>query len=121
MIGKHPHPFCTRKFKTDGRTVFAEVYDESGEKSLLELTKSQHYFEKIIAPYLQGLEFKEDVAVRWWPMGTRRTVVIDPLRSFGQPIVSDRGIPTSVLAQAVYNPIAKTESTLQPLLAVVQK
>ncbi len=96
------HPFSTRKFKTDGRHIFAEVEDAIGRKSLLELLKSQHYFERVISPYLRDLEFDGDEPARWWPMGlNRRQIVIDPARSFGQPIIAARGIPTAVLAQAV--------------------
>ena len=94
------HPFSTRRFKTDGFTIFAELQDTSGATALVELTKSQHYFERIIAPYLKGLEFDGDEPARWWPMGIRRQVVIDPKRSFGQPIVARRGIPTAILAKA---------------------
>jgi uncharacterized protein (DUF433 family) len=49
-----------------------------------------------------GVEFSADeMPARWWPMGQQGTVVIDPTRSFGQPIVSDGGVPTTVLADAV--------------------
>ena len=34
-------------------------------------------------------------------MGEKREIVIDPKRSFGQPIVSDGGVPTTVLVDAV--------------------
>jgi uncharacterized protein (DUF433 family) len=96
------HPFSTRKFKTDGRRIFAEMEDAEGETSLLELLKSQHYFERVVSPYLRDLEFEGDEPSRWWPMGlARRQIVIDPTRSFGQPIVAARGIPTAILAQAV--------------------
>jgi len=101
LIGSS-HPFSTQKFKTDGLTIFGQFEDEEGNTSLVELTKSQHYFEKFIAPYLKDLEFEGDEPARWWPLGIRRRqIVIDPSRSFGQPIVAKRGIPTVVLAQAV--------------------
>jgi len=96
------HPFSTRKFKTDGRHIFAELEDAKGGTSLIELLKSQHYFERVISPYLKDLEFDGDEPSRWWPLGlNRRQIVIDPARSFGQPIIATRGIPTAVLAQAV--------------------
>ncbi len=78
------------------------IHDESGEEALIELTKSQHYFERIITPYLRDLDFDGDEPCRWWPLGIRRRqIVLDPARSFGQPILAGRGIPTAVLAQAV--------------------
>lgn len=97
------HPFSSQRFRTDGRTIFAEVVDQAGEKQFLDLVKSQLAFARVIGPSLYaGMEFSDrDTPVRWWPMGQQNTVVIDPERSFGQPIVSDGGVPTSVLADAV--------------------
>jgi uncharacterized protein (DUF433 family) len=57
----------------------------------------------MIGPSLYaGVEYSvDDMPARWWPMGRRETVVLDPARLFGQPIVSDGGVPTAVLADAV--------------------
>ena len=97
------HPFSTQRFRTDGRTIFAEIVDQAGEAQLLDLAKSQFAFAHVIAPSLYaGIEFSDrDRPIRWWPLGRQVPVVIDPVRSFGQPIVSTRGIPTAVLADAV--------------------
>jgi len=97
------HPFSSQRFRTDGRTIFAESIDEAGEPRLLDLVKSQFAFARIIGPSLYaGIEFSDrDIPARWWPLGRQSPVVIDPARSFGQPIVSAAGIPTSVLADAV--------------------
>jgi uncharacterized protein (DUF433 family) len=97
------HPFSSRRFRTDGRTIFAEVVDRAGEQQLLDLGKNQLAFARVIGPSLYaGLEFSvDDMPVRWWPMGANQKIVIDPKRSFGQPIVSDGGVPTTVIADAV--------------------
>ena len=59
-------------------------------------------FEKVISSHLHGLEFNEfDEPERWWPLGTNRSVIIDPHRSFGAPIVFEGGIPTLILYKAV--------------------
>jgi uncharacterized protein (DUF433 family) len=101
-IVRGDHPFCTKAFRTDGRSIFAEVIDETGETSLLDVVRNQYAFKKILEPYLyRGIEFdQEGVPARWWPLGRKRRVVLDPMRSFGQPIVSREGVPTSILAQA---------------------
>jgi len=39
------------------------------------------------------------IAARWFP-STNRRIVIDPARSFGQPVVEKEGVPTSVLARS---------------------
>ena len=42
---------------------------------------------KIIKPFLKELEFVENCGlVRWWPLGDKRGVVVDPARNFGRPI-----------------------------------
>jgi len=96
------HPFTTKAFKTDGKTIFAEILRKTGEKELLDLVKRQYAFRRVISPSLYaGIEFASGKnAVRWWPMGTGRRVVIDPKRAFGQPIVSKMGVPTAVLKEA---------------------
>jgi uncharacterized protein (DUF433 family) len=102
-ITNSDHPFSSRRFRTDGRTIFADVVDQAGEQQLLDLGKNQLAFARVIGPSLYaGLEFSvDDMPARWWPMGENQEIVIDPRRSFGQPIVSDGGVPTTVLADAV--------------------
>ena len=96
------HPFSTKSFKTDGRSIFADVIHETGDSSLIDIVKSQYTFKTILEPYLYvGLEFQTEGLVRWWPLGMRRRVVIDPQRAFGQPIVAKEGVPTAILAQSV--------------------
>jgi uncharacterized protein (DUF433 family) len=67
------------------------------------LVKSQFAFARVIGPSLYaGIEFSNrDMPMRWRPLGRRTHVVIDPARSFGQPIVSAGSVPTAVLADAV--------------------
>lgn len=96
------HPFSTKSFKTDGKSIFAEIIEETGEEHLLDLVKSQYAFKQILTPFLyRGLEFdNNDTVVKWWPLGKQRRIVLDPNRSFGRPIVDEFGIPTSTLADA---------------------
>lgn len=101
-IVQHPHPFCTNRFATDGRTVFLQLPAEGKAASLWDMKDVQRVFEEIIKPFLRNVEFSENkLAARWWPMGQSRQVVLDPRRSFGRPIVAEHGVPTTVLAAAV--------------------
>ncbi len=96
------HPFATRKFKTDGKVIIAEIASKTEDIILIELAKNQVLMKKILQPYLfYGLEFNEDDLVfRWWPIGKKQGIVIDPKISFGQPIVYKDGIPTATLSNA---------------------
>lgn len=98
---KVSHPFCTNRFVTDGREIFVKLHRETGEPSLIEIVQRQTVFAQIIKPFLKELEFAEGSGlVRWWPLGEKRLVVLDPTRNFGRPIVARHGVPTEVLANA---------------------
>jgi uncharacterized protein (DUF433 family) len=97
----HEHPFSTRTFKTDGRTILMELAKEQArrEAALLDLLRQQLVFGRILEPYLRGVEFgREKLPVRWWPLDRAGGIVLDPERCFGQPIVAREGIPAAVLA-----------------------
>jgi uncharacterized protein (DUF433 family) len=95
-------PFSTQKFRTDGRTIFLEITNNVREGELIDLKRRQGVFHSVILPSLHDLEFDADIVARWFPLGSsRRTIVIDPARAFGRPIVMEGGVPVEVLADAV--------------------
>jgi len=96
------HPFCSKKFLTDGRKIFLEIHHKTGEKILEELLKGQLVFKEIVGPFLKQLDFENDILKRWWPLTKQKQVVLDPERNFGQPIVAKEGILTEVLAKAYH-------------------
>jgi hypothetical protein len=93
-----PHPFVSHRFLTDGRRVFIEFKDDFRNEHLLHLATEQYLFQRLVRPHLRGIEFDKDRPVRWWPLGERRSVVLDPARSFGRPIGPSSGVATHVLA-----------------------
>jgi uncharacterized protein (DUF433 family) len=94
------HPFCTHKFATDGREILLHQAQESGDTHLIDITNDQREFARIVAPFLKELDFDHGVT-RWWPLGKKRSVVVDPVRNMGQPTVTLSGVPTRVLASSV--------------------
>jgi len=98
-------PLSTTRFRTDGRDIFFQVVetDENGDQRerLLNLFRRQYEFRQIIEPLLKTVEFDDQgIPSSWWPLGRRANVVVDPGRSFGQPIDSASGVPTAILAMA---------------------
>lgn len=91
------HPFATRRFLTDGYSVLLKVDDSY----LLDLVSDQFSLFEMLRPYLRtdGLDFADEFAARWWPMGKRKPVFIDGRLSFGQPVVAE-GVPTVTLHRA---------------------
>ena len=95
------HPFSSRRFKTDGKTILAEIAHPSHGEQLLDLVRNQWEIHRVVAPMLfAGVEFNDsDEPSLWWPLKGAR-VVVDPMRAFGAPIVVDGSIQTRVLAAA---------------------
>jgi uncharacterized protein (DUF433 family) len=94
-------PFSTRRFRTDGRTIFLEITGV-GEGELIDLRRRQAVFKTIVQPSLRDLEFDADVVARWYPLGLDRpAIVVDPTRAFGRPVTAVGGVPTEVLSEAV--------------------
>lgn len=95
------HPFSTRRFLTDGRTIFLESLKRSGENELLDLKKRQFVFRDIVQRTFKDLDIEDKAVVRWRPFEGKASIVVDPARAFGQPIAARFGVPTAVLADAV--------------------
>lgn len=102
-------PFATRKFQTDGKKIFLDIINEiqrsnpldSRDKIYLDIISSQLQFSSIIKPALKDVEFENNLASRWWPLGKNKTVVVDPSRSLGKPINNATGVPVEALVGAL--------------------
>jgi uncharacterized protein (DUF433 family) len=98
MLLRTSHPFASFRFKTDGHRIFADIDIEPKDRRLIQLRGRQHVFREVVGPLLKGVEFDGRQAIRWWPIGEKRRVVIDPQRAFGKPIGASSGVPVTVLA-----------------------
>jgi uncharacterized protein (DUF433 family) len=99
---KLTHPFCASQFKLAGRDIILEMPQADGEPLLWDIARDQREFGRITRPFLKDLEFLEGgLPQRWWPMGQRGLVALDPKRSLGRPIVFKDGVPTETLARSV--------------------
>lgn len=98
---KDERPFSTRRFQTDGRTIFLDSLRRSGEAEVLDLKQKQYVFRQVIERSFKDLDIENDLVSRWRPFHGKKSIVIDPTRAFGQPIVSRYGVPTVALSDAV--------------------
>lgn len=97
------YPFSRGRFLTDGRDIFEDLAPSLGRSdgAFLDLVTDQASFKSVVQPYIVDLKFADDgQAIEWWPLGKKKMVVLDPQRSFGQPIVAREGVPTNILARA---------------------
>lgn len=98
---KTDYPFTVKRFDTDGRTIFATLADSATGKEMVEdLRKGQLVFTNIVRPFFKKLDFHRSDVSRYWPLGKRSRILLDPTRRFGAPIDNETGIPTHTLYEA---------------------
>ncbi|QCY11661.1 DUF433 domain-containing protein [Pseudomonas sp. MPC6] len=96
------YPFTCKRFQTDGRSIFATVFDETGDEAILDLAKRQYAFRQVIGPSLyEGIDYTgEGMAQRWYPVKRSKAIVLDPNRNFGKPVLSSTGVDTAAIYHA---------------------
>lgn len=85
------HALASRRLFTDGAVILFDYADTRGDAELAGLTEvvsRQRVFAPVVAEYLRRIEYGSD----GWPVRLvspatlRPVIVVDPARSFGQPI-----------------------------------
>ena len=92
------HALASRRLYSDGAAVLFDYADREGDEELAGLTQvvsRQRVFSAVVRDYLERIEYGDDPwAVRVASPATRRpVVVVDPARSFGQPMFRHGGAP----------------------------
>jgi uncharacterized protein (DUF433 family) len=95
-------PLIQAQFKTDGVGLFIEQLGKLVDAS----ADGQLVMTDIVSAHLERLDWEGNFAARLYPF-TRlttdrhapRSVMIDPTRSFGRPVLADLGIATSEIAE----------------------
>jgi uncharacterized protein (DUF433 family) len=98
-VFKTSHPFCTKRFETDGETIVARHVDDVGVERLLDLKRKQFLVKVVFEPLLRSIDYDNVTAEarRWWPIGRSRPVIIDPSRALGAAVVAKSKVPTRAL------------------------
>lgn len=90
-------PLSTIQFKTDGSEILMDAVEHDGELvSLSKKRPGQKVFARLVAQSVRGLEFEGGRVSRWRPEQANH-VVVDPERSFGDPILDEYGVSTATL------------------------
>lgn len=90
-------PFANSIILTDGRKIF---YSADGEIIINADKSKQINFKSIIEQFCHKIDFGKDAyALRYWPLGKEKNIVVDPHHQLGQPTVKN----TNILAETLYN------------------
>ena len=100
------HPFATRKFYTDGKNILWELTQDDVDTTLerdhlIEDIRSKHIvLEEVVKPFFRKLDYIEEIASAFWPLGRERSIMISPQFSFGRSVESASGVPTEAIFSA---------------------
>ncbi|MGM9487423.1 DUF433 domain-containing protein [Ideonella sp. YS5] len=114
------YPLQSKRFLTDGKRIFLEAVERSGEDPrLMDIRRRQFVFDAVIRPSLfEGIDYdSHGRAQRWFPVPKARIIVLDPQVQFGEPIVAASGVPTDTL-YAAYLAEGKDRSRVAKLYRV---
>lgn len=92
------YPLATETFKTDRD----RIYVKAGDGRLLEVLgghRGAQAWDAILDPFLDTLDYQNDFARRWWPLGRDELVVVDPDYGFGSPVIVGSGLRTELVGE----------------------
>lgn len=96
-------PLLGEQFRANGKDLFREFVERTGEKRLLDVSRSgQVEWPVAVAEYFQAIEYDQHGPVLMWLLGARRVVGINPRVSFGEPAIVRRGIATRVVFERFF-------------------
>ena len=89
-------PLTALKFRTDGREIFV-----SEKNTLVEVLhkRGRTAWEEVLAPFLDTLDYQDEVARKWWPLGKRTPILVDPNYGFGFPVIGGSGVRTDIILE----------------------
>lgn len=95
------HPFAAKRLHTDGRGVFLEAQQATGDAALYDLVSDNFaIYDVLAASFIATIEYEDDQPRRWTPDDRFPRILVDPRRAFGRPIESRSGAPAETLFDA---------------------
>lgn len=85
----------SEKIKTDGKTIYFDT-----DKGTVSLNGTKQFNLHFIKVFFKNLDFNGgSIANRFWPLGKDKSILIDPERKFGHPLINDNNI----YPETIYN------------------
>ena len=92
-------PFARKEvlkgIKSDGKHIFLKT-----KEGIIELNGTKQFNLDLIEIFFINLEFdKDNLASRFWPIGKEKSILVDPKRRFGHPVIDGKNI----FPEIIYN------------------
>ncbi len=90
-------PLVTETFRVKGQDVF--IYASQGVLLNVGYEAGMQAWEEVLDPFLETVEYENELVRRWWPLGRDVGVLVDPDYGFGLPVIAGTGIRTEIIAE----------------------
>lgn len=78
---------------SDGKQIFLKT-----KKGIIELNGTRQFNLEIIQMFFVNLDFdKDNLASRFWPLGKEKSILVDPNRRFGHPVIDGKNIEPEII------------------------
>lgn len=96
-IYKSAFPFALKEvlngMHSDGKQIFLRT-----KKGIIELNGTRQFNLEIIQMFFVNLDFdKDNLASRFWPLGKEKSILVDPNRRFGHPVINSKNIEPEII------------------------
>ena len=96
-IYKTAFPFALKEVLDGMRSNGKHIYLQSKE-DIIELNGTKQFNLEVIKMFFVNLDFdKDNLASRFWPMGKTKSILIDPSRRFGHPVIDGKNIEPEII------------------------
>lgn len=97
MYLRTERPLVTETFRVTGHDIF--VREDFGVLVNVGRDAGMRAWEEVLDPFLDTVEYEDELVRRWWPLGKEAGVLIDPDYGFGLPVIEGTGIRTEIIAE----------------------
>jgi uncharacterized protein (DUF433 family) len=96
---RKPRPLVTETFKVAGHDIFVEESESLGILVNVGQEAGMRAWNEVLSPFLEDVEYENELVRRWWPLSREVGVVIDPDYGFGLPVIEGTGVRTEIIAE----------------------
>jgi uncharacterized protein (DUF433 family) len=90
-------PLVTETFRVKGQDIF--IHASQGVLLNVGYEAGMQAWEEVLDPFLETVEYENELVRRWWPLGREVGVLVDPDYGFGLPVIAGTGVRTEIIAE----------------------
>jgi hypothetical protein len=96
---KVDRPLLSLEFKIHGKSLFLQYAAKGSDEYLLNASRrGQLAWPDALDEFIESIDYEDQTARRWWPLGRTEPVIVDTLLNGGRPSTALAGVRTVAIA-----------------------